>query len=88
MGFRLADARPNPFNPATTIEYTLPVRAHVTLEVFNVVGRRVAVLADGVMTAGAHRAVWDARGMPSGIYVYRLKTRDGLVGTKKALLVK
>jgi hypothetical protein len=78
---------PNPFNPSTTIEYGLPQDTYVRLEVFNVLGERVNVLTDGVQDAGYHSVVFDARGLPSGIYFYRLQAGD-FVDTKKLILMK
>ena len=64
---------PNPFNPSTAIEYALPEAAHVRLDVFDVSGRNVIVLVDGTRPAGTHTARFDAGGLPSGLYVYRLQ---------------
>ena len=68
---------PNPFNPSTIIPYQLPVPVRVRLEVFNILGQRVATLVDGERPAGFHTAAWDAtdasgRGVGSGVYLYRL----------------
>ena len=84
----LFDAHPNPFNPSTTIEYILPRDTRTLLRVYNVSGQKVATLADGVISAGRHSVVWDAKGMPSGVYFYTLKTDGGYYETKKALLLK
>jgi N-acetylmuramoyl-L-alanine amidase len=70
--FTLDQNYPNPFNPATTIGYELPSATFVTLDVFDVLGRRVATLVSGVQQAGAHRVRWDARGIASGEYFCRL----------------
>ncbi len=83
---------PNPFNPATTIRFYLPERAHVTLDVYDVSGRSVATLASGYRDRGAHAVEWngtDARGghVASGIYFYRLKAGKETV-TKKMVLLK
>ena len=85
--FRLAQNYPNPFNPATTIEFGLASPARVTLDVTNVLGERVALLADGDRAAGTYRAVFDGTRLPSGIYFYRLRAGEHVV-TKKALLVR
>lgn len=66
--------RPNPFNPATTIEYAIPRDEHVKITVFDALGRTVRVLADELRTAGTHSIVFDARELPSGIYIYRMET--------------
>ena len=63
---------PNPFNPSTTIEFTLPESRKTRLEVFSAAGERVAMLIDGELSAGTHRRQFDATGLASGLYVYRL----------------
>jgi endoglucanase len=67
---------PNPFNPVTTIEYYLPVSDNVLLRVFDVLGREVAVLVDGRIGTGRHRVIFDASGLPSGVYMYTLSAND------------
>jgi len=73
----LEGSYPNPFNPATTIRFSLPEPAQVRLVVFDVLGRQVRVLLDGTREAGAHEVVFDADGLPSGTYLYRLETMRG-----------
>ena len=74
---------PNPFTHTTTIEYTLPASGHVHLSVYDVLGREVVILADGVQHAGKHVSVFDGTSLPSGTYVYRLEAsgqaRTGLM---------
>lgn len=72
-GFTLAQNYPNPFNPATRIGFHLPQAQHVTLTVYDLLGRPVATLAEGFKPAGPHEAVFDARRLPSGVYIYRLE---------------
>lgn len=89
---RLAQNSPNPFNPKTTIRFTLPAAGRATLSVFDVAGRQVAVPVDAELGAGDHEVVWDGRdaaGKPlgSGVYFYRLETDAGSA-TRKMLLVK
>ncbi len=83
---------PNPFNPTTTIEYVLPERSTVRLEVYNPIGQRVATIVRSEQPAGRHRVQWDGRaddGSPlsSGLYLYRLQTGDA-VESRLLLLVK
>jgi hypothetical protein len=68
--FELRQNYPNPFNPTTTFTLEARERAHATLEVFDLLGRRVATPFDGEITPGEHRLTWDAAGSPSGVYVY------------------
>jgi hypothetical protein len=70
--FELFGIRPNPFNPATTISYQLPASSHVRLEVFDLAGKVVVELVNGMQEAGVRQATWDAAGFPSGIYFCRL----------------
>jgi hypothetical protein len=78
---------PNPFNPTTTIRFELPETAHVRLIVFDVLGREVARLVDGVRQAGAGEVQFVATGVPGGVYFYRLETARKVL-TKTMLLVK
>ncbi|MCF6271436.1 MAG: right-handed parallel beta-helix repeat-containing protein, partial [Melioribacteraceae bacterium] len=63
---------PNPFNPSTTISYALPYDSKVRVEIFNVLGQRVGVIANGVESAGLHSTLWDATHLASGIYIIRI----------------
>lgn len=85
--FELGQNRPNPFNPATTIGFTIPDAAHVTLAVYNALGEKVAVLVDDMLAPGSHEAVWDGGQFASGVYFYRLDA-GGVTGTGKMTLVK
>jgi len=78
---------PNPFNPVTTIKYELPVDAHVTLTVSDIIGREIARLIDGPQDAGYKLATFDASSLASGIYFYRLQA-GSFVETKKLILMK
>jgi len=91
--FSLGKNYPNPFNPATIINYELRIANYVELTVYNVLGQKVACLASGMQNAGKHRVVWEGRDesgnyVNSGIYFYRLKTEYGQVETKRMLLIK
>jgi hypothetical protein len=67
---------PNPFNPSTTIRYSLPHSSVVRLTVFSTTGEQVAVLQDRVQEAGDHEVQFDASGLASGVYLYRLHVRS------------
>jgi hypothetical protein len=73
MEFVLEQNYPNPFNPSTTIRYGLPGRSPVTLTVFNALGQHVATLVQRDQEEGYHEAVFDASGLASGVYLYRLQ---------------
>jgi hypothetical protein len=83
----LAEAYPNPFNPRVTLRYALPRAQAVLVAVYDLAGRRVAVLYRGRQEAGWHEAEWDATGIPSGSYLARLETARGTAG-RKIMLVK
>ena len=85
--FELSQDYPNPFNPSTTIRYGLPARSHVTLTVFNTLGQQVATLVEGEMEAGYHGASFDASGLASGVYLYRLWAGE-FVQTRKLVLLQ
>ncbi len=85
--FSLSQNYPNPFNPATRIRYALPADTHVRLEVFNVIGQKMATLVDGPQPAGYYDRTFDATGLPSGIYFYRLVTPE-VSFLKKMMVVK
>jgi len=85
--FLLAQNYPNPFNPSTTIEFSLPRASRVTLKVFSELGEEIATLLAGRREAGNHSVAWNANGLPSGIYFYRLEG-EGFVETKKLVLMR
>jgi hypothetical protein len=85
--FSLAQNFPNPFNPGTTISYQIPAQGHVTLKVFDVLGREIATLVNKDQIAGYKSVTWDASNIPSGLYFYRLQTKD-FTQTRKLLLMK
>lgn len=78
---------PNPFNPTTTIRYDLLEAGQTTLKVYNVQGREVATLVNGVQSAGTHHVTFEASGLPSGVYMYRLEA-NGFSAENKMLLLK
>ncbi len=85
--FRLQQNYPNPFNPTTTISFTLPHTATVTLKVFNALGQEVGTLVNGTVTAGSHVVTFDATGLATGMYFYRLTSGDQ-TQMKRMVLVK
>ena len=85
--FALAQNYPNPFNPSTKIEYSLKKAADVTLEVYNVVGQKVAVLVSERKPAGQHEVNFDASSLSSGLYFYTLKSGNVNL-TRKMMLLK
>ena len=87
LEFGLRQNYPNPFNPSTSIEYTLPDASNVRLEVFNILGQRVAILIDARQDAGHHSYTWHAGQRPSGIYFYRI-TAGSDQKTRKMVLLK
>jgi len=85
--FALDQNYPNPFNPSTHIDFALPRQEQVTLDVFNVLGQKVATLVNGPLPAGYYAEKFDGAGLSSGIYFYRL-TAGQLTFLKKMLMIK
>jgi hypothetical protein len=90
--FRLIGNYPNPFNPTTTLSYYLPSASDVTLEIFNLLGQRVALLVDQRQEAGLHNVVWDATNssgdqVATGVYLYRLRA-GSFIESKKMMYLK
>jgi len=85
--FSLAQNYPNPFNPSTNISYTVPSHQFVSLQVYDVLGRKVATLVNETKDAGTYSVRFDASSLPSGVYLYRLQA-GSYSETKKLLLMK
>lgn len=85
--YNLAQNYPNPFNPVTTIEYALPQASKVKIEVYNVIGQKIATLVNSKQGAGYHTVTWDASDVSSGVYFYRL-TADDFSQTRRMVLMK
>ncbi len=85
--FSLSQNYPNPFNVSTLIDFSIPGADYVKLEVFNILGQKIATLVDNHLEAGFHRIVWKADDMRSGVYFYRLETTN-LTETKRMMLLK
>jgi len=78
---------PNPFNSSTVLRYALPAPSPVTIDIYDILGRKLLTLADGIQPAGSHQLLWDASEVPSGVYFYRLQA-GGKTQTRKCMLVK
>ncbi len=78
---------PNPFNPATVIRFSMPAEGQVRLRVFDILGKEVAMLLDGPLTAGAHQVKFDGSSLPSGVYICRLEV-DGKSFIQRMVLLK
>lgn len=86
-GFILHQNYPNPFNAETRISFKIPSLATVTVSIFNATGELVEKLYQGIKSAGEHKMTWNARGISSGIYFYKVET-DDFTATGKCLLLK
>lgn len=89
MKFSLEQNYPNPFNPSTNINFTLPSASKVTLEVYNMLGQKVATLVDNEsLAAGVHNKVFDASKLASGMYIYRITAGNNFSKSQKMMLIK
>lgn len=86
-GFVLEQNYPNPFNPSTQIEYALPKAMNIKLAVYNLLGQEVALLVNGYRSLGSHKVNFNANGLSSGLYVYRLEAGSKII-TKKLTIIK
>jgi hypothetical protein len=86
--YALQQNYPNPFNPVTTISYVLPKAMHVRLEIYDITGRLVETLVDSPELSGEHQVQWNARGMSSGVYFYKLSSGTLTSRMKKMILLK
>jgi hypothetical protein len=89
--YELAQNFPNPFNPSTTINYSIPVSGHVSLKIYNLLGSEIAVLVDQVQEAGRHSVEFSTDDLESkigsGVYVYTLRSGE-FVQTRKMIVLK
>ena len=85
--FSLSQNYPNPFNPATKINYSVPKDGYVKISVYNVIGQEVAELVNGMVKAGTHEVNFDASGLTSGIYFYKIEA-NGFSNIKKMTLLR
>lgn len=79
---------PNPFNATTKISFSLPSSCRISLDIYDLKGRKMATLAEGFYSAGLHTITWQAADLASGVYFYKISTEEGISGIKKLLLVK
>jgi hypothetical protein len=91
--FSLGQNYPNPFNPTTAIRFGLPSAGNVTMDVFNAIGQKITTLIQGKqLAAGFHSVEWNASGVPSGVYLYKLTLVNGtespMTAVRKMLLMK
>ncbi|MDI6767410.1 MAG: T9SS type A sorting domain-containing protein, partial [Bacteroidota bacterium] len=90
--YHLSQNYPNPFNPVTRIEYSLPVDAHVTLKVYDILGRELATLVNEMQESGYKSVLFNSENLSSGLYIYKLTAgaSTGLAFTdiKKMILIK
>ncbi len=85
--YKLEQNFPNPFNPTTTVTYTIPKSGHLRLAVFNLLGQEVALIFEGYQSAGMHEVEFKNADLPSGIYFYRIQAQD-FVETKKLTILR
>ena len=85
--YELYQNYPNPFNPSTVISWQLPVKSHVLLKVYNVLGKEVSTLVNEVKPVGKYKVIFNAGNLASGVYFYRLIT-DSFSKTKKMILLR
>jgi hypothetical protein len=87
-GYSLEQNNPNPFNPSTTITYTVPVESRVDLGVYNMLGEQVANLVDQVVPEGTHTARWEPGSLPAGVYFCRIEAADAADPSKAVRLTR
>jgi hypothetical protein len=87
VSFRVDQNYPNPFNPSTSVRFDMPRAAYARLKVYTLLGQEIATLVDGMMSAGSHVVQFNAQGLTSGVYFYRLEA-EKFVATRSMILVK
>ena len=85
--FKLSELYPNPFNPSTEVAFSLPMDSYVKLSAFDIQGREIDVIFEGMQSLGTHSYTWNPVNMPSGLYYVRLQAGE-MVANQKALLIK
>jgi hypothetical protein len=87
ISYRLYSNYPNPFNPTTTIQFDLPKPSQVSLDIYDLLGRKIETIVNEKQEAGTHSVIWDGKDRSSGIYFYKIQTGD-FTETKRMLLLK
>jgi len=88
LTFELEQNYPNPFNPTTIINYELPITNYVEINIYNLLGQKIATLVNKKQNAGTYQVEWDASAFASGVYLYRIMTDNGYTETKKLILLR
>lgn len=86
--YNLGPNSPNPFNSRTSFEYSLPKSEKIELSVYNLQGRKIETLVEGIQDRGNHKINFDAKNYSSGVYIYNLKTESGVMKSGKMTLMK
>ncbi len=81
-------AYPNPFNPSTTVSVSVDNATNATIMAYDISGRSVGVVFDGVLNAGMTSVTWNASDLSSGVYILKLSTPDGSASMQKVMLMK
>ena len=87
IGYELYQNHPNPFNPITTINYSIPKLSFVTIKIYDVLGKEVTTLVNEEKPIGTYELSWSAANLTSGVYFYRIQAGDFIV-TKKMILLR
>jgi hypothetical protein len=87
MTYVLRQNYPNPFNPSTTISYDLPKQSHVTIQIYDILGKEITTLVNETKNVGSYKVVWNASRLSSGVYFYRM-TAGSFSSVKRLLLIK
>jgi hypothetical protein len=87
LSYNISEAYPNPFNPVTSFEYTMPEDGMVQVAVFDITGRMVAELVNGYMTAGTYPVTWNANDQSSGVYMLHMVSGE-FSTIQKVMLIK